>query len=66
MGEVTNAENIKANSPKILRPTHFWRTKDIKADSFLALTNIKADMLKSNNNAENMTDIKAELKFSGY
>ena len=54
MGEVTNAENIKANSPKILRPTHFSCTKDIKADSFLALTNIDTDMLKLNNKAKNI------------
>ncbi len=44
LGMVTNAKNIKADSPKILRPTHFWSIKDIKADSFLALTNIKADL----------------------
>jgi hypothetical protein len=30
-GEVTNAENIKADRPKILRPTHFSCMKDIKA-----------------------------------
>ncbi len=30
-GPVTNAKNINAESPKILTPTHFWRTKDIKA-----------------------------------
>jgi hypothetical protein len=59
MGEVTNAENIKADSPKILRPTHFSGIKDIKADSLLALTNINADMLKLTNNAKNMTNIKA-------
>ncbi len=59
-GEVTNAENIKADMPKILRPTHFSRPKDIKANSFLALINIKADMKKVNNNAENVTNIKAE------
>ena len=52
MGEVTNAENIKADTPKILRPTHFSGTKDIKADIFSALINIKADLLKVNNNAE--------------
>jgi hypothetical protein len=46
-GPVLNAENIKADRPKILRPTHFSCMKDIKADSFLALTNIKADMFKS-------------------
>ena len=60
MGPVTNAENIKANRPKILGPTHFSCTKNIKADSFLALINIKADMKKVNNNAENVTNIKAE------
>jgi hypothetical protein len=45
--------------PKILRPTHlklrpahFSGTKDIKADIFSALINIKADLLKVNNNAE--------------
>ena len=59
--EVTNAKNIKANMPKILRPTHFSDMKDIKADSFLALTNIKTNMLKLNNIAKNMTNIKAEL-----
>ena len=47
MGLVTNAQNIKANRPKILRPTHFSCMKDIKADSFSALTNINADMFKS-------------------
>jgi hypothetical protein len=52
LGEVTNAENIKANTPKILRPTHFSGTKDIKADIFSALINIKADLLKVNNKAE--------------
>jgi hypothetical protein len=30
-GEVTNAKNIKADRPKILRPTHFSCMKDIKA-----------------------------------
>ncbi len=30
-GEVTNAENIKADRPKILRPTHFSCIKNIKA-----------------------------------
>ena len=60
LGEVTNAENIKADTPKILTPTHFWRTKNIKADIFSALINIKADMKKVNNNAENVTNIKAE------
>ncbi len=29
---VTNAENINAESPKILTPNHFWCTKDIKAE----------------------------------
>ena len=48
-----NAENIKADSHKILRPTHFSCTKNIKADSFSALINIKADMKKVNNKAEN-------------
>ncbi len=53
MGEVTIAENIKADTPKILRPTrHFSGTKDIKAEIFLALINIKADLLKVNNNAK--------------
>jgi hypothetical protein len=47
LGPVLNAENIKANRPKILRPTHFSCMKDIKADSFSALTNINADMFKS-------------------
>ncbi len=60
LGEVTNAENIKADTPKILTPTHFWRTKNIKADIFSALINIKADMKKVNNNAENVTNIKAQ------
>ncbi len=46
-GLVLNAENIKADRSKILRPTHFSCMKDIKADSFLALTNINADMFKS-------------------
>ncbi len=53
LGPVTNAENIKADSHKILRPTHFSCTKNIKADSYLALINIKADMKKVNNKAEN-------------
>jgi hypothetical protein len=47
MGPVLNAENIKADRPKISRPTHFSCMKDIKADGFLALTNIKANMFKS-------------------
>jgi hypothetical protein len=52
-GPVLNAENIKADSHKILRPTHFSCTKNIKADSFSALINIKAYMKKVNNKAEN-------------
>ncbi len=52
-GEVTNAENIKADMPKILKPTHFSGPKDNKANSFSALINIKADMKKVNNKAEN-------------
>ncbi len=39
--------------PKILKPTHFSGPKDIKADSFSALINIKADMKKVNNKAKN-------------
>ena len=35
--------------------------KDIKAGSFLALTNIKADLLKVENKAKNVTNIKADL-----
>jgi hypothetical protein len=31
LGPVTNAKNIKADMPKILRPTHFSDTKDTKA-----------------------------------
>ncbi len=31
MGPVTNAENIRADTPKILRPTHFSGPKDTKA-----------------------------------
>jgi len=53
LGPVLNAENIKADSHKILRPTHFSCTINIKADSFSALINIKADMKKVNNKAEN-------------
>ncbi len=53
MGPVTNAENIKADSHKILRPTHFSCTKNIKANSFSVLINIKADMKKVNNKAKN-------------
>ncbi len=34
-GEVTNAENIKADTPKILRPTHFSGPKDIKAEKWV-------------------------------
>jgi hypothetical protein len=37
--------------------------KDIKADSFSALTNIKADLLKVENKAENVTNIKADWNF---
>ena len=48
-----NAKNIKADRGKILTPTDFSCTKNIKADSFLALINIKADMKKMNNKAEN-------------
>jgi hypothetical protein len=48
VGPVTNAD-----SHKILRPTHFSCTKNIKADSFLALINIKANMKKVNNKAKN-------------
>jgi len=39
--------------------------KDIKADSFLALANIKADLLKLENKAENVTNIKADWDLSG-
>jgi hypothetical protein len=35
VGEVTNAENIKADRPKILRPTHFSGPKDIKAEKWV-------------------------------
>jgi hypothetical protein len=35
MGEVTNPENIKADRPKILRPTHFSCMKDIKAEKLV-------------------------------
>ena len=35
LGEVTNAENIKADRPKILRPTHFSCIKDIKAEKLV-------------------------------
>ncbi len=66
IGEVTKAKNINADSPKILKPTDFSCTKDFKGDSFSALTNINTNMKKSNNKAKNTTDIKAELKFSGY
>ncbi len=62
-GPVTNAKNIKADSHKILRPTHFTCTKNIKADSFLALINIKADMKKwiiRPKIGKNLTNIKAE------
>jgi hypothetical protein len=34
LGPITKAKNIKANLPKILRPTHFSGMKDIKADKF--------------------------------
>ena len=34
-GLVTNAENIKADTPKILRPTHFSGTKDTKAEKLV-------------------------------
>jgi hypothetical protein len=54
LGEVTNAENIKAHSPKILKPTHFWSIKDNKAD-----------LLKLENKAENVTNIKADWDLSG-
>ncbi len=35
LGEVTNAENIKADRPKILRPTHFSCIKNIKAEKLV-------------------------------
>ena len=54
LGEVPNAENIKANLPKIFRPTHFSGMKDIKADSFSIATNINADMSKLDNKSENI------------
>ncbi len=53
LGEVTNAENIKADKPKIVKLTHFSGPKDNKADIFSALINIKADMKKVNDKAEN-------------
>ncbi len=62
MGEVTNTKNIKADSPKILQPTHFSCTKDIKANSFLIATNINPDMLKSDNKAEDIDRNKFKKK----
>ena len=53
MDPALNAENIKADRGKILTPTDFSCTKNIKANSFSALINIKADMKKMNNKAEN-------------
>jgi hypothetical protein len=37
----------------------------IKADSFLALTNIKANLLKLENKAGNVTNIKVDWDLSG-
>jgi hypothetical protein len=34
-GEVTNAENIKADRPKLLRPTHFSCINNIKAEKLV-------------------------------
>ncbi len=52
LGEVTKAENIKADSPKILKLTCFSCTKDIKVDSFFIATDINADLLKLENKAK--------------
>jgi hypothetical protein len=35
LGEVTYAENIKADRPKILKPTHFSCMKDFKAEKLV-------------------------------
>ncbi len=35
MGPVLNAENIKADTPKILTPTHFSDPKDINAKKWV-------------------------------
>jgi hypothetical protein len=59
-GEVTNAKNIKADRPKILRPTHFSCMKDIKAKKlgifFFAIGVVGVNILHTDlleNKAEN-------------
>jgi hypothetical protein len=40
LGIVTKTENIKTDSTKILRPTHFSGSKNIKTDSFFVSLNL--------------------------
>ncbi len=39
-GPVTKIENIKTDATKILRPTHFSGSKDIKTDRFFVGLNL--------------------------
>ncbi len=61
--QVTKAKNIKANLPKVLKPTWFLCMKDIKTDSFLITTDINANLLKLENKAENVDKYKGQLGF---
>ena len=51
MGPVTKTENIKTDATKILRPTHFSGSKNIKTDSFLVGLNLSK---KTENKTENI------------
>ena len=59
-GQVTKAENIKADTRKILRPTSFWDRKDITADTLWGKKDIKADSIILVNKA-NINAIKCFL-----
>jgi hypothetical protein len=61
-GQITKAENIKANLPKILKPTHFSSMKNIKANPFLIATDINAGLFKSENKAKYIDKYKGQIK----
>jgi len=51
---VTKAENIKADTHKILKLTHFWGMEDIKAYTFSCAKDINADSYVLRNNVKNI------------
>ena len=54
LGHGTKAKNIKADSPKILRPTCFSGMEDIKANTFSCLKDIRANSFFLGSNAKNI------------